>query len=314
MDLSKYRDVGIIATRGCPYSCTFCSDKSFHKGYVNALSAERLVGQLETLQKKWGYHFAFFAGENFAEDKAKLREFCSLVAKKKLKVKWNCRVSGSLDEEAVSLMARSGCTSVVLEIESGSQRVLDFLGKGNVQDLEKTFWLLVKHHIVPTVFMMYGFPTETEEDFQKTLDLLRKLDNPPSHLMKFVPYPKTRLLDYCVEKGYFKAPETLGDWVDFNRLYYFDKNLSSIPSDSIALATESFRNKFAVSRLRFTLKYRPAYLLTGLRDPMEFIRQVAHLIGNSIFVYLSVRSKATLGWFCRRIPSIKDTPQITQQT
>ncbi len=215
VDPKKYWDVSIITSRGCPYSCTFCADATFYKGNVSDLSAERIAAQSERMHKEFGVNYIMYTGDNFGINKKRLHEFCRIMIQKKLKLKWNCQISGDVSEEDAKLMAKAGCTAVILGAESGSQKILDLLTKGNVKEFEKTFWNLVGSRIIPTLFIQYGFPTETAEDFKETLDFIKRLDNPPYLFMKFVPYPKTVLFDHCVANKLVTVPERLADWSSF---------------------------------------------------------------------------------------------------
>ena len=284
VDLKKYWDVSLIVSRGCPYNCTFCDDKMFHKGYIGDLSAPCIVSQMERLKNEFGVNHILFSGENFALDRERLREFCRLVIEKKLKMSWNCRVSGPLEKEDIALMAKSGCSSVILEIETGCQRVRqELLKKGSVKEMEDTFWELTRRRIMPTLFIMYGFPTETVEEFRMSLDMLKRLDYPPYMYMKYVPYPATELFDYCVDKGIFNMPESLQEWVDFHMNFLVDVNLSQVPQEMIDEALEEYRGTYGERRLVFTMKHNPRYFFKALKNPVQFFKDVRNLIRYSTF-------------------------------
>jgi len=281
IDIKKYQGhVVLNASRGCVYSCTFCANTALHKGNTADLSPERIISQIEHLQKRYGVGYIKSFGENFTFDRQKLREFCYLYARKRLKVKWNCEVNSEIDEEDVALMARSGCVSAELHVETGSQRMLDFLQKNiTIEEIEKTFWLLVKHKISPTIYLLYGLPTETIEDFKMTHDLLERMDNPPYLYMKFVPLPETPLFDYCLEKGLIKLPEKLGgDWANLVEMSIKKSNFSNVPQEMIDEAVYNYGSNYAAQRLRFTMKHRPSYFWKIIRDPIGFIRALGNLI------------------------------------
>ena len=283
VDVKKYWDVAINVSRGCSYSCTFCSDPAFHKGYKVNLSAERIVSQMYKLKKNYGVNFVYLSGDDFFLNHERIQEFCNLLIEKKLKVKWNCDISGSLEEEDAVLMARAGCNSVIMGVESGSQRMLEFLRKGCVEKIENTFRILVKHKIIPTLFIMYGYPTETTEDFKMSLNLIERLDNPPYLFMKFVPYPKTALFDYCVANNLIDSiPKRLTDWTEFPITYTNSINLSDVPENIIEVAVDNYIKTYSINRLRFTLKYKPSYFWLALRRPLEFIKAVRNLVRHQL--------------------------------
>jgi len=280
VDPKKYWDVSIITSRGCPYTCTFCADATFYKGNVSDLSAERIASQSERIHKEFGVNYLMYTGDNFGINRERLHEFCRIMIKKKLSLKWNCQISCSIDEETAKLMAKAGCTAVILGAESGSQKILDLLTKGIVKEFEQTFWRLVKNRIIPTLFIQYAFPTETAADFKETMDFIKRLDNPPYLFMKFVPYPKTVLYDYCVSQNLVKVPGSLKDWSGFQLYHATRANLSQVPQEFLDDALASFRTTFASRRLRFMLRYNPAYFLTAVREPRQFFGSLSYLIKN----------------------------------
>ncbi len=280
VDPKKYWDVSIITSRGCPYTCTFCADASFYKGHIADLSAQRIADQSERMHKEFGVNYLMYTGDNFGINKERLHEFCRIMAKKKLKLKWNCQISGTVSEEDAKLMAKAGCTAVILGAESGSQKVLDLLTKGNVKEFEQTFWNLVKSRIIPTLFIQYGFPTETAADFKETLDFIKRLDNPPYLFMKFVPYPRTVLFNRCVADKLVMVPERLADWGNFQFHHATQANLSKIPQSLMDEAMANFRTTFATRRFSFMLRHNPAYFMNAFKEPKQFFGSLSYLIKN----------------------------------
>jgi radical SAM superfamily enzyme YgiQ (UPF0313 family) len=311
VDPKKYWDVSIITSRGCPYSCTFCADATFYKGNVSDLSAERIAAQSERMHKEFGVNYIMYTGDNFGINKKRLHEFCRIMIQKKLKLKWNCQISGDVSEEDAKLMARAGCTAVILGAESGSQKILDLLTKGSVKEFEKTFWNLVGSRIIPTLFIQYGFPTETAEDFKETLDFIKRLDNPPYLFMKFVPYPKTVLFDHCVANKLVAVPERLADWSSFQLHHATHANLSRIPQGHMDEAMASFRASFASRRFRFMLRHNPAYFLNAFKEPKQFFGSLSYLIKNWLNTLTdSANGKASKVAKLQRLFIRKTTPRL----
>ncbi|PPD58688.1 B12-binding domain-containing radical SAM protein [Dehalogenimonas etheniformans] len=278
INVNRYSDVTLNTSRGCPYKCTFCSDTTFWGGQMCDLSAARIVSQMEKLHKDFGIHHIYFSGERFVINRKRLREFCQLVIAKKWKLTWNAPVSGGIDEETVKLMAKSGCTSVLLEAESGSQRMLDFIHKDiTVPEMENTFWNLVKAKIRTSVYIIYGFPTETIEDFKATHEMLGRLDDPYYMYNRFVPFPGSVLFDYCVKHNLVKLPERLEGWPEYLMRFSNQVNISEVPEEMMSEAAAHWRATYAVQRFRFTLKHNPAYFWTAVTDPGKFFRELWEL-------------------------------------
>ncbi len=207
VDVKKYSDITLNTSRGCPFRCTFCYNIGFHNGHWGEFSPERIIAQIEHLQKCYGVKYIKIWEDNFTFNRKRLRLFCKLVIGRKLRVKWDCETRAGLKEEDVALLAEAGCVSAGIGAETGSPRLIDFLCKDTtVKDVERTFWLLVKHKILPRLYIMHGVPTETIEDFNLTQQLIERLDNPPYQYMRYIPYPDTPLFKYCLVKGLITPP------------------------------------------------------------------------------------------------------------
>jgi radical SAM superfamily enzyme YgiQ (UPF0313 family) len=291
LDIKKYWAASLNTSRGCPFRCTFCYNSAFNNGYRGDFSAERIVSQVKYLQKKYGFKFIRFFEDNFTFNRKRLREFCRLIISEKIKVKWDCEARADLSEEDIILMAKAGCASVGLGVETGSQRMLAFLKKGvDLEQMEKTFWLMVKHKIAPRLYIMEGLPTETIEDFDLTHKLLKKLDDPPYLYMRFVPYAGTPLYDYCVSNRLIDPPRRLEDWADFAFMSATRANLSQVPDELVNGAFAEYTRTYASRRVRFTLRHNPSFFWTLLRNPVEFYKAVKSLLKNSLPIFFNKNS------------------------
>ena len=279
VDVNKYWSVTLNSSRGCPFSCTFCYNTAFHRKYRGDFSAERIVAQMKHLRKRYGIKFIRFFEDNFTYNRTRLRQFCQLLIDQKVKIEWDCDSRADLDEKDIALMARSGCVSVALGVESGSPRMLKFLKKGTtVAKMEAAFWLFVKNKIIPRVNIMVGLPTETIEDFRLSKELLQRLDNPPNLYNRYVPYPGTTLFDYCIVNGLIASPQKLTDWGNFTEMSATSVNLSNVPQEIIDQTMADYRKTYAMRRVKFMMRHNPAYFWKAIRKPLSFCRELKNLI------------------------------------
>jgi radical SAM superfamily enzyme YgiQ (UPF0313 family) len=286
IDVKRYPDTNLNTSRGGSYRCTFFPEMADLEANSYCLSAGRLASQVEKLHRQHRVNHFYFSDPCFAANGERLRQACATVIGKKLKMTWNLTVSGSLDDETIRLMARAGCVSVLLEVGSGSQRMRDFLKKGKVAEVEKTFWLLVKRRIIPTLFVMYDYPTETAADFQETLGLLHRLDQPPCLYMRYIPYPGTTLFKYCLDKSLITFPRKLEEWAAFQHKCLSEYNLSQVPQKLMDDTLAGFRKTYASRRVRFMLRHHPGYFLSIIGKPLEFYRRAKDLIRYYVGIVL----------------------------
>ena len=161
--------------------------------------------------------------------------------------------------------------------------MLEFLKKGvDLDEMEKSFWLLVKYRVSPRLYIMEALPTETAEDFNMTRDFLKKLDNPPYLYMRFVPYAGTPLYNYCVEKELIKPPKTLSEWPHFAFFSATRANLSEVPDEMINNAFAEYARTYASRRVRFMVRHNKRFFLSLLKNPPEFFGAVRELIKNAL--------------------------------
>lgn len=292
VDVSKYWDVTLNTSRGCPFRCTFCYNTVFHSGHWGEFSAERIVSQIVHLKKSYNVKYVKVWEDNFTYDRKRLRLFCKLVIEKNLKVRWDCETRAGLKEEDIALMAKAGCISAGIGAETGSPRLLEFMCKDTtVDEVEKTVWLLVKYKILPRLYIMHGVPTETTDDFWMTQELLERLDNPPYQYMRFIPYPETPLFKYCIENELITSPHELGDWAAYTTRMANGTNLSQVPKQLIDGAMRHFIQTYATRSLRFTIKHNPASLLASMGSPKGLIKALRGLFK----AYLSRRDYSLKG-------------------
>lgn len=176
-DFDKMSIVPIDPGRGCPFNCHFCSTSRFWKKKFRMKSVERLVDEIELLHKKHNKRIFSFLHDNFTFDKKIVIEFCDLLIEKELKIKWFCSARiDTLDKEMIFKMKKAGCHAIFTGVETGSPRMQRIINK-NI-DLEKAwenFKILDQVGINFNISLIYGFPEETEEDFNQTLRFLIKL-------------------------------------------------------------------------------------------------------------------------------------------
>lgn len=193
-----------MSSRGCPFECTFCSSRWTSGMKYRYFSAERVVDDIEYIVKKYNLKFVDFIDDNFNVNKRRTHDICNMILARKLKFKWRCLTrSDAIDFETVSMMKEAGCYYIGLGFESGSERILKLMKKGEtVEDHRKAVAIIKKAKIYVGGGFIIGFPTETVEETEKSLKLAHelKLDNPSYNL--FVPFPGIKILDIVRQEGY----------------------------------------------------------------------------------------------------------------
>ncbi|MEL7561624.1 radical SAM protein [Dehalogenimonas sp. 4OHTPN] len=274
-DVRRYPDVNLNTARGGLYACTFFSDSAGDAG--KTVTPSRLARQMQDLARNHGVKSVYLSGVGLTGNPDNLRRFCQALIGLGLKLPWRLPVSRELDDETARLMAKAGCTSVLLDVGSGSPRLRDFIGKGDISAVERTFHRLVRRRIVPTLYVNYDYPGETEPDFKATLDLIRRLDYPPCLLLKFIPYPGTDLYEYCRRESLIQIPETLESWSDF-AADCMRRSFSQVSRELLNSTLANYRKSYAARRVRFMLRHNPVYFISVISRPREFYRRLKELV------------------------------------
>jgi radical SAM superfamily enzyme YgiQ (UPF0313 family)/molybdenum cofactor biosynthesis enzyme MoaA len=180
-DYDDSRHVPFMASRGCILNCAFCSSRSFWKGY-RAMSGKRIFEEIQfhiNQQRKINSHFSHidFVDLLFNGSMKSLVEFCECLIKAKLNIAWtaNMIIRQDMTFDIIEKMKEAGCEHVLFGIESGSPNVLRLMKKNfKISDADRIVKELHEAKIIVTCNFMFGFPGETEEDFQMTLNFIKR--------------------------------------------------------------------------------------------------------------------------------------------
>lgn len=204
-------DTGVLSinlngTRGCPYKCIYCYHDFMGQGY-RTRSAENIISEIELLYEKYGVTYFHFTDDEFVINKSFIYELCrkfkDLMKKTGIKLTWGCAGRVNLmDEMLISTMVSAGCVSIGYGIESGSQKILDLIKKQvTVKQAKDAVRFTQKYIGWADCSFMVGYPGETEDTIQETIDFCQELGLTPEVIFFLTPYPGTELYSMAVEQG-----------------------------------------------------------------------------------------------------------------
>lgn len=190
----KKHNAPIFVTRGCPYSCKFCSASLLNGKAVRYMDVESAIGWVKELYSKGVRHINII-DDNFSINKEWVTRFCNQIIDLDLDLTFGTpnglRIE-HLDESIFKLLKKAGWDTVVIAPESGSKRILKLMGKSI--DLTKIPLILRqirKAKLKVIGFFIIGYPTETKEDLKQTSRLIRKSRFDFFFLHTFNPIPGT---------------------------------------------------------------------------------------------------------------------------
>ena len=248
----------IKVSRGCPYHCFFCLATPLNGRVVRKRSPENIIGEIKECVEKYDIKNFIFWSDIFNLDKDWVRELCLKIIESKLKITFSTNTrADSADIETIKLMKKAGCRLVSIGIESGSQYMLDKMGKKiTLNQVKKTVKSFKKYGIQIYAYYVIGLPWETRETVEQTLDFAKSLNTEYVSFYTAAALVGTRFYDY-VENN------SLGE-LNYDRPYYYP----SVRTHSLSMQDIFELHKQLVRRYYL----RPSYILKMLLSIRSFVQ------------------------------------------
>jgi anaerobic magnesium-protoporphyrin IX monomethyl ester cyclase len=188
----KLPSTSIITSRGCPSTCSFCNQQPWGRSYREH-SAEYTLEMIRILYTRYGIRDLAVYDGTFGVNTARLVKLCELLIAERLDLAWSCNFRVSMaDPEVLSLMKRAGCWSIAFGVESGSQRILDFLHKGiTLPVIQQAMRNTKDAGIITKAYIMVGTPLESKKTLDETREFILGLDLDILTVNHFTPFPGT---------------------------------------------------------------------------------------------------------------------------
>jgi anaerobic magnesium-protoporphyrin IX monomethyl ester cyclase len=278
LPVKKYFDVltrkrhfaTIIATRGCPFNCTFCDRKNRMGRDWRVRTPENIVDEIEEVKSKYGIKEFMFFDDNLIVDKDWSERLCAEILKRNLKIIWECRARADrlLDKNLLKRLKQAGCYRIRIGFEAGDNEILKVLKKGITAEQSLQCAKICKEVGMEMVgYFMMGSPEETRETIQKTLDLALKINPDFAVFSKTIIIPGSELFDWAVENNKIRR--------DYWQRFLKGEEANGAPAISTKELPEeevsklvAMANKKFYARLGYMLKR-----LFGIRSLTQFIRQ-----------------------------------------
>jgi anaerobic magnesium-protoporphyrin IX monomethyl ester cyclase len=272
----------IITSRGCPYSCTYCSAPITAGKAMRYRTSLEVVNEIEFLHKNFGVREIQIEDDNFTIKRDRVVEICNLLIERNLDVIWSLpngvRID-RLDPELLAMMKKAGCYLMALGIESANQRILDMVKKKlDVNLVRKVVGWVRDADIEAWGFFMVGFPTETKQEVKNTIDFALTLPLNQAQFTKTTPLPGTEIYDIW-KRDYSDGKEI--DWSTFN-YYAFRANWSKVSGEDLAKLQRW-------GHLRFYLQPRNFFRIIFRMRPSQYRHALKRLANMGAFKFFFKR-------------------------
>ena len=206
--LREKKSKPFITSRGCPYRCTFCYNKSNQilyqdKGrYVRQFSPERIIQEIKETRERYILKSVSF--EDFAEsvqDPDSLMKFLSLY-KKDIHLPFKCSLRANImTDNLAKALKDAGVNAVIFGIESGDEHIRNNVLNKKIKDshIIECARILKKNGIKFGTYNIFGIPSETIHDALKTVELNMKINTDYPWASILAPYPKTDISKLAVQ-------------------------------------------------------------------------------------------------------------------
>jgi anaerobic magnesium-protoporphyrin IX monomethyl ester cyclase len=188
--------MNLATTRGCPYHCNWCAKPIYGQRYATR-SAQAVADEIAWLKANFAPDHLWIVDDVFGLKPGWVQEFAALLGERQLQVPFRCLMrADQVTADVASALAAAGCRMLWMGAESGSQKVLDAMEKGlRVDDIRQASRLLKTAGIDVGFFLQFGYPGETWDDIEATLQLTRELEPADIGVSVSYPLPGTRFHD-----------------------------------------------------------------------------------------------------------------------
>lgn len=202
-----------LASRGCPYDCTYCfnhklkkmvKDEAGEGRYCRMRSVENVIREVEEVRAKYPLKVVYFHDDLFIMNRGWLREFAELYPKR-IGLPMICYVRANMvNEEVADCLKKCNCITIAMGIESGNESIRRTVLKRNMtnEQIIRAADLFHERGISIMTQNMVGLPEETIDAAYETISLNIRVKPSYAWVSIFQPYPRTELHRYCIDKGY----------------------------------------------------------------------------------------------------------------
>lgn len=245
----RRRYISLMSSRGCPYGCMWC-----HKIFGRRIrfhSADRMVEEMACFGRTYHVNDFEFLDDTFNFRRPRVLQFADELHRRDLKVRlaFPTAIRGDIvTQEVVDALSSAGTYLCGFSLETGAPRLQQLMNKRlDIPKFLKAVEMTARRGIYVTGFCMMGFPTETEDELQQTIDVACASRFHTASFFTVTPYPGTPLYDYVQQH----TPEKLAR-IDYENmdLSAMNVNLTDLPDQVLYNYQRKAMRKFFMNPRR----------------------------------------------------------------
>ncbi len=251
VDMSKYKSIynyfkdntmaNMVSSRGCPFSCTFCTAPTFYQKRYKATSPSIVVDEMECLVKEHGIRSFLLQDENISFDMDRIEGIADEIISRKLDIEWFAEAGtliARLNSRLIHKLRESGVTELRLPVESGNENILRKMKKPLKLSKVKPVVTAAREAGIQVVsFLLLGIPDETEAEMRDTAQFALETGFDWNHIGLVQPFPGTKIYDDKINQGIDL------DYVDIQQYSAPVGGISKVSPDRLLNLREEFNNR-----------------------------------------------------------------------
>lgn len=295
----------LYSAKGCPFSCTFCYNKDFHKCTYRKRPLEFLLDEIRLLVTRYGMDGVYFADEMWCRNRDEMHDICDSLKNLNLDFVWGCQTRiGIFDEDDFRYMYDSGCRWIFFGIESGSKNMLDKLNKRiNYDKICSTFTHCRNAQITTIGSFITAIPDETEQDLQETVNLIEQLDTKLININYLAVIPGSEIYKKLVGENKYHQTATLLEFSKQKPMERLEYNFSNIPDIDIKVIRAYYMwRSFTATDIPGTKKF--SFAKKVITDALKSIK-TGNLISFIVSTFMAGAEFTKTAFYAHAFPSVK---------
>ena len=263
----KYDYGFLTSSRGCPYKCSYCSQRLMTGLSFRFRSPQRIVEEIKILVEDFGQTHITFYDDNFCFNRRRIIELADAICNSGLHKKCSFFVQTRADnfyEQAIPHLKRANFTGVGFGMETAVERLAEVIQKGEtIETHRKAIRLAQQHGMNVTLFMIFGLPTETHADRMASFRFVEEMGIRFTKFNNLIPYPGTKLFNEVKDSGLMHVSPF---WSNFNSTLTATRSIfNTTPLPYIPEGTSEWQLKRDIFRCNMSWYLRPTMLLDILK-------------------------------------------------
>lgn len=277
IDLKKQKYMATVTGKGCPMNCSFCDITKTEGPRYRAMSAERVLEELDYMTGLGITHIEF-RDAFFTADMRRLQDIAEGIIRRRLDIQWGCSstIKKIRQREILRLLYRSGCRFLFFGVESGNPEILFREKKVSPLEVYEAVNMVQQEGIQAHCSFIFGLEGETPETMRETVKMSHKLNCSSASYSIAIPYPGTRLFELYRKKGFL----TTLNWEDYGGEEPVFETDKVSKTELVRFLKKAHRGFY----------FRPRYIcrrLVGIRSSKELMNyvQIAARMLNDVTSY-----------------------------